>query len=625
MIKHCVEGGIMGKNKKNKLGCEFIGSFHNLDSFFDNKKNKRLMYDEIESVYKEQKLKEDGHDDYINVLEFNKGDVPKSYLAGSQVSDDEALKELQKYVSENRGLKGNNMEMRMEPLQSNTLSISAGYELDNKTDIHDLVQSIRQGDVPAEFFEQNEMEGIEALHEEYQKAKAGGNKKTIEELLEKDNNQKIKNVDYDVYIRLLKRHIFKCCEGRMYLYDENTGCFKELNDNQLKIVVRSDWPKEIERLLTKSKVDDIIDRLKSCNKIQVGNSDFDSYTHFINFKNGVLNLTNWKLYPHSPKYNFSSFINAQYNVNVQGKVFMNFIRQCTDGDATKENLIQEILGYVISNYTTAKKFFVFIGKPHTGKSTLLDVLKEIVGEEYTTSIPIHQLGERFMKAKLFRAKLNISGEMTDVELKNLDTLKALTGNDDIVAENKGKDPFTFKCKAKLIFAGNHMPRLYKLDSTSAFFDRIIFVLFNNSVPERERDYQLKEKLLAERDYIVVWALQGLKRLIKNNFVFTECEESKRFKNQYIKDMNTVLGFIENCCILDRYDKSVKIHKRDLYRAYINYCKDNCVKALDSDEFFVEIKKLPVEIGKFRYNGSTPLEGFRGISLKERFIADEISY
>lgn len=412
---------IMGKNKKNKLEDYFIDCIDDIDSSFFYRKNKRSIYDEIGSIYEKQKLKENEQDEYINVLQFNKGDVPKSYLAESEVSDDEPLKELRKYVFKNQGLKGNNMEL----LEPSELSILKEHESDNEMDIHDLLQNIRKGDVPTEFFEQNEMEGIEALHEEYQKAKAGGNKKTIEELLEKDNNQKIKNVDYDVYIRLLKRHIFKCCEGRMYLYDENTGCFKELNDNQLKIVVRSDWPKEIERLLTKSKVDDIIDRLKSCNKIQVGNSDFDSYTHFINFKNGVLNLTNWKLYPHSPKYNFSSFINAQYNVNVQGKVFMNFIRQCTDGDATKENLIQEILGYVISNYTTAKKFFVFIGKPHTGKSTLLDVLKEIVGEEYTTSIPIHQLGERFMKAKLFRAKLNISGEMTDVELKNLDTLKSI--------------------------------------------------------------------------------------------------------------------------------------------------------------------------------------------------------
>jgi putative DNA primase/helicase len=611
----------MGKKKK-KFDYKFTGFLDEVASsyMYKNKRSECDQYNELEDegIYEHQKLEENTEDRHIYSCEFNKGNIPKNYLVEYEISGNDPIKELQKYVSENPESKENNMELQTEPLESIALSILRGYKSDNEMDSHDVIQNFRKGSIPDEFFElNNEMEGIEALQEEYQKAKADENQKSVEELLEKDNNKKIKNVDYDVYIKLLKRHIFKCCEGKMYLYDEKTGCFKELNDNQLKIVVRSDWPKEIDRLLTKSKVDDIIDRLKSCKKIQVGNSDFDSYTHFINFKNGVLDLINWKLYPHSPKYNFSSFINAHYNPTAKGKVFVDFIRQCTEGDEAKENLIQEILGYIISNYTTAKKFFVFIGKPHTGKSTLLDVLKEIVGEEYTTAIPIHQLGERFMKAQLFKAKLNISGEMTDIELKNLDTLKALTGNDDIVAENKGKDPFTFKCKAKLVFAGNHMPRLYKLDSTSAFFDRIIFVIFNNSVPEHKRDHQLKDKLLAERDYIVAWALKGLRRLIKNNFIFTECEESIRFKNQYIKDMNTVLDFVETCCVLDRYDKRVKIHKRDLYKAYINYCKDNCVKALDSYEFFAEIKKLPVEISKFRYNGSTPLEGFRGISLKKR--------
>ena len=73
-----------------------------------------------------------------------------------------------------------------------------------------------------------------------------------------------------------------------------------------------------------------------------------------------------------------------------------------------------------------------------------------------------------MTANLFEAKLNISGELNEGELKGLNTIKALTGNDDIIGERKGRDPFVFKNKAKLVFAGNQMPLLKNLDSTSAF-------------------------------------------------------------------------------------------------------------------------------------------------------------
>ncbi|MDO0878150.1 DNA primase family protein [Anoxybacillus gonensis] len=554
----------------------------------------------------------------LSNLPYN--DVPSDYMREKEIDESyrKTLQELVENQSKKTNLENKNTNLPDFSYHSVSQNHVEERDVENNDNYIDILNHMEYGNIPEDFLINHRIQDVQ-----YEIKSEEDNKKKF---VNENKKQKSCNIDYEVYKQLLERYIFKCHEGMMYLYDEENGCFRELSDNKLRVIIRSKWPAGIEQLLNKRKVEDIIDRLKSNEEIQMNEDQFDKYTHLINFKNCVVDVLSGKILPHSPKYCFKSFINAQYDLNTsKGETFIKFIRQCTENNKHKMKLIQEILGYVISNYTTAKKFFVFIGQPHSGKSTLLDVLKEIVGKEYTTAIPIHQLGERFMKAKLFQAKLNISGEMTDGELKNLDTLKAITGNDDIIAENKGKDPFTFKCKAKLIFAGNHMPRLYKLDSTSAFFDRIIFVLFNNSVPEHERDYRLKEKLLAERDYIVVWAVQGLKRLIKNNFVFTECEESRRFKNQYIKEVNTVLDFIETRCILDVHDSKIRIHKRDLYEAYINYCKDNCVKALDKYEFFTEIKKFPVEARKFRYNGSTPLEGFIGISLKERFGKKEMSY
>ncbi|AXM88925.1 hypothetical protein B379_07095 [Anoxybacillus ayderensis G10] len=554
----------------------------------------------------------------LSNLPYN--DVPSDYMREKEIDESyrKTLQELVENQSKKTNLENKNTNLPDFSYHSVSQNHVEERDVENNDNYINILNHMEYGNIPEDFLINHRIQDVQ-----YEIKSEEDNKKKF---VNENKKQKSCNIDYEVYKQLLERYIFKCHEGMMYLYDEENGCFRELSDNKLRVIIRSKWPAGIEQLLNKRKVEDIIDRLKSNEEIQMNEDQFDKYTHLINFKNCVVDVLSGKILPHSPKYCFKSFINAQYDLNTsKGETFIKFIRQCTENNKHKMKLIQEILGYVISNYTTAKKFFVFIGQPHSGKSTLLDVLKEIVGKEYTTAIPIHQLGERFMKAKLFQAKLNISGEMTDGELKNLDTLKAITGNDDIIAENKGKDPFTFKCKAKLIFAGNHMPRLYKLDSTSAFFDRIIFVLFNNSVPEHERDYRLKEKLLAERDYIVVWAVQGLKRLIKNNFVFTECEESRRFKNQYIKEVNTVLDFIETRCILDVHDSKIRIHKRDLYEAYINYCKDNCVKALDKYEFFTEIKKFPVEARKFRYNGSTPLEGFIGISLKERFGKKEMSY
>ncbi len=428
-----------------------------------------------------------------------------------------------------------------------------------------------------------------------------------------------KNIEFNIYKKLLERYKFRVHGDDVYVYKKDLGYFKKLGLNDLKILVRNGWNERIEMQLNKYKVEDIIDRIKTNSNLQISSDSFDKVEDCINFKNIVFDVIKGKIYEHSPKYNFKSFIDADFSPDLSdknGKVFRKFIDQCTERDTKKIKLIQEICGYTFSNYSNAKKFFIFIGKPHTGKSTLLDILKEIIGSDYTSATPLHKLGDRFMTANLFESKLNISGELNEGELKDLSTIKSLTGNDDLVAERKGKDPFVFKNRSKLIFAGNHMPLLKRVYSTSAFFERIVFVIFNNTIPENQRDLNLKDKLLEERDYIVYWAMEGLRRLISNNFIFTRCSESEEFKNQYMQDVNTAFSFIESCCEVDRNDKKLRVHKKDLYNSYNKYCVANCMTSLNKTEFFNQIKSLSFEKKKFRYNGSIPLEGYIGIALKE---------
>ncbi|MGG2090497.1 hypothetical protein ABFY59_26525 [Priestia aryabhattai] len=76
-----------------------------------------------------------------------------------------------------------------------------------------------------------------------------------------------------------------------------------------------------------------------------------------------------------------------------------------------------------------------------------------------------------------------------------------------------------------------MPPVNKLDGTSAFTDRLHFLMFNHSIPEEKRDKELLGKLLTdtERTKIIHWALEGLEELKRKNFVFTESDTLSNFK------------------------------------------------------------------------------------------------
>lgn len=77
---------------------------------------------------------------------------------------------------------------------------------------------------------------------------------------------------------------------------------------------------------------------------------------------------------------------------------------------------------------------------------------------------------------------------------------------------------------------------------SAFTDRILFLMFNNTISEERRDKTLMDKLINEKAYIVEWALDGLCELIKNNLIFIESEEALAFKLRYINELNNVSEF-----------------------------------------------------------------------------------
>lgn len=435
-------------------------------------------------------------------------------------------------------------------------------------------------------------------------------------------------IDVQVKLVLLEKRVVRCSGTMVFLYNDELGCFEEQTEASLYVAIRKCINRQMDSKLGKHKMAEVVHRIVSSPELQVSYTDFDNHTNLVNFRNVVFDINQKRCYPHSPDYLFTSYIDADYgqsysNIRVyysklqgaeQGNYFRRFLQECTAGDRLKMKSLQQLTGYIISNEWRAKKFFILIGLPHTGKSIWLSLWRSLIGYKHTTAMSLKQLSEtRFMTAELFKSRLNISAELDENStIKGSDIIKSITGGDLITAEKKGKDPFQFYGKTKLVACGNHMPPLNKLDGTTAFTDRLHFLVFNNSIPEERRDKMLLDKLTAEKSYIVEWALEGLEELLENNLIFTESDEARAFKLRYITEGNNVSEFVRDQCFIDLDNDECKVHRRVLFQAYQKYCRDNGYKSLSRQEFFVEVSKFNVKAGKMRINGSTPLEGFRGI-------------
>jgi putative DNA primase/helicase len=304
-----------------------------------------------------------------------------------------------------------------------------------------------------------------------------------------------------------------------------------------------------------------------------------------NVRNGLYNVLDGSFKPHTPDYYSTVQINANYDPTAECPQFLAFLADTLP--ETELSLIQEIFGYLLIPVNKAQKSFVFVGAPNAGKSTLLSIAQEVLlGSENVSNIPWQALGERFNKAELFGKLANIFADLPSKSIDDGGMFKALTGEDYLTAERKNKDPFNFRPYARLLFSCNDIPKNYS-DRSDGFYRRLLIIRFDKSVPQERRDPNLREKVAAERDGILAWALDGLRRLIANSYVFSETERTRDELTKYKTECNSVLMFVSETCKVKVDAMSMR---GDVYEKYKDYCHRNNYKPVTQANFNNEVMK-----------------------------------
>ena len=418
-----------------------------------------------------------------------------------------------------------------------------------------------------------------------------------------------------VYKFIIDQDKIRIINGSMYIYNDKFGCFEYVEvKNEGKEINK--FIHELIRVKIRPKLTaDIIKKLKDEPNIHIDSDEINSIKTLINCKNGVVDLESGKLLSHKKEYLFTYCIKANFILNedeIDAPNFEKFIETSLEGDKEKRKLLLETMGYLSSNYNEAKTAFIFLGKPHSGKSLLSKLIAKLIGEKEVSNIPLHKLGDRFSIAEFSNHRININAEISSCKLNNIDVFKAIVGGDYLTGEYKGQSPFSFKCRIKLLFCGNFMPELKDLEVGDAFTDRLQFLLFNVTTPEEKRNYNLENLLMEEIDSIFTLSIYELKELIKKNFEFQKVSDSQEFVNFYKNENNHIDEFIKERCILG---KDYKIHSKDIYSEYINFCDENCIEVYKQNKFLAFLGNVPsIEKGRFRIEGKN-CRGFNGISIK----------
>ena len=329
-----------------------------------------------------------------------------------------------------------------------------------------------------------------------------------------------------------------------------------------------------------------------------------SDANFIAFKNGIFNLDTKTLELFTPDVVITNKINYNYNPNAYSEVADNALDKLACKDPNIRALLEEVIGYCFYRRNELRKAFILTGEKNNGKSTYLDMISQLLGNENTTALDLGELGDRFKTAELFGKLANIGDDIGDEFIANPAIFKKVVSGDRVNAERKGKDPFDFACYAKQLFSANSIPRIK--DKSGAVIDRLIIVPFDAEFTKDDPDYDpyIKYKLRADdvMEYLILLGLNGLERVLKMQGFTTSDKVIKNIK-EYEETNNPILMFfreIDETQVLEKQTKFV-------YQKYAEFCIGNNYQQLSNIEFSKQIRKF--------YNCDVKVKSIDGKSVR----------
>ena len=301
---------------------------------------------------------------------------------------------------------------------------------------------------------------------------------------------------------------------------------------------------------------------------------FDNNLDIINCTNGLLNWRTGELKPHRPSY----YSRIQLNVNYDPDAVCPNILKVYETVLRKEDFRKalEFIGYCLYRSYPIQKAFILLGPGGTGKSHFIDTVCKMLGDDTISSVSMHDLErDRFATSDLYCKLLNSFGDMEQSTLPNVNILKMLTSNKDVIrAQKKGEKAFEFINYAKLIFASNKLPKVR--DDTSGFYRRVEIIPFEHVFTREEQEISeadgLFEKITSPEELsgLLNLVLPHLNDLLERGF-FHNSFTTATAKDTYKRASEPIASFVE--LYLDEV-ADVYVAKQTIYEEFCKFCIQN---------------------------------------------------
>lgn len=343
--------------------------------------------------------------------------------------------------------------------------------------------------------------------------------------------------------------------------------------------------------------------------------------------NGTLNLRTGDLKPHDPKDFITACSPIAYYPGAQAPRFQQFLSEIYNGDEEVVEFVKRWFGYCLTGATNEHKMVFHVGRGGNGKSTLMDLLKYVMGEGYYSTAPqkILALDDRGATPELAgllgRRMVTIAETDENLELRE-GLVKQITGGDPITARHLFKDPFEFMPTHKLQVFTNFAPQIKSQDF--AMWRRILLLNYPISYGDAAQiakgdatklgDPHLEDALRLEAPGVLAWLVEGAREWYQGRL--QPPAAVMEATNKYRADQDIVGQFAKERLVADPDARTPLAGAAGaIFNAYRGWCAGMNCRPLGRNRLMREILRVMSGARYGSWNeGTTIVTGFTGISL-----------
>jgi putative DNA primase/helicase len=249
--------------------------------------------------------------------------------------------------------------------------------------------------------------------------------------------------------------------------------------------------------------------------------------------------------------------------------WLNALRNWWPNDPEAIDTLQEWFGYCLLPDTSLQKILLMVGPMRSGKGTVARVLRALVGLRNTASPTLSSLGGNFGLWPLLGKTLatisdaRLSGRSDQAQIT--ERLLSISGEDAQDVDRKNMTVVTTTLRVRFVILTNELPRLN--DASGALAGRMVILSMSQSWYGKE-DKGLTDRLLAELPGILLWAMEGWKRLRARGY-FVQPGSGQKLMD-HLKDLTSPVGaFVRERC---EVGPGFEVAVTELYLAWKSWCE-----------------------------------------------------